>query len=352
MPGLLNFPMEKVMEGSAEIFAPTAKIVSKKLPVFYNPAMKFNRDITILLLSQFPKMSLCDPLAGTGIISIRFAKELKFKSITANDASKRAFLLIKKNMNHNNVKFFVHNKDANVLLLESEGFDFIDLDVFGSPNFVLDSAAKRLSREGILAVTATDTAALCGASPKACIRKYWAVPEKNSFMHETGLRILIRKVQLVAAQYDKALYPIFSYFKDHYFRAFFMCKKGKGFADYILAMHKTGNNSGPYWAGKLFDTKLAGKMNESAYKDKIFGKNSSLLRFLDMAYSESSINSAGFYDIHYICSKNSINPVPKKETILFKIRKKGYKASSTHFKGTGIRSDISYDELVKIIKNK
>lgn len=352
MPRLSNFPMEKIKEGSAEIFAPTAKIVSKKLPVFYNPLMKLNRDITILLLKQFPKMSLCDPLAGTGIRSVRFAKELKCKSITANDASERAFLLIKKNRRHNKVKFSVYNKDANILLLESEGFDFIDLDVFGSPNFVLDSAVKRLSRGGILAVTATDTAALCGASPKACIRKYWAVPEKSPFMHETGLRILIRKVQLVAAQYDKALTPVFSYFQDHYFRAFFKCKKGKEFVDEIITNHRMHHNSGPVWTGGLFDTDLADKMKKYAHKDEYFSKSSSLLRFLDVAYSESMIKSAEFYDLHDICSKNCINPVPGKEEVIAEIRKTGHKASSTHFKGTGIRSDIPYGGLVNILKNK
>ena len=88
---------------------------------------------------------------------------------------------------------------------------------------MLDSAIKRISRNGILAVTNTDTAALTGTYPKACIRKYWSMPKRDYMMHETGLRILIRKVQLVGMQYEKALYPIFSYFKDHYFRIFFQC---------------------------------------------------------------------------------------------------------------------------------
>src|SRR3989338_6602377 len=116
-----------IKEGSAEVFAPKEKKISKKLPVFYNEVMKLNRDITILLLQQFPPLNICDPLAATGIRAIRFAKELKFKSIIANDISKRAVTLIKKNMRLNKVKFEVKNKDANILLLESKGFDFIDL---------------------------------------------------------------------------------------------------------------------------------------------------------------------------------------------------------------------------------
>ncbi|MCU0373510.1 MAG: ATP-binding protein, partial [Ignavibacteria bacterium] len=44
------------------------------------------------------------------------------------------------------------------------GFDYIDIDPFGSPCPFLDAAIKRLSRGGILAVTATDTSALAGKS--------------------------------------------------------------------------------------------------------------------------------------------------------------------------------------------
>ena len=120
--------MNKIIkEGKASIKVPIVKTVSKEMDVFYNPVMKFNRDMTILLLQQFPPMNLCDPLAGTGVRSIRFAKELKYKSITANDFSKKAVALIKKNMNLNKVKFDVCNEDANLFLLNSQGFDYIDL---------------------------------------------------------------------------------------------------------------------------------------------------------------------------------------------------------------------------------
>ena len=71
---------EIVKEGKAVIRIKKAKKISKGMEVFYNPIMKINRDITLLLLQQFPPMNLCDPLAASGIRSIRFAKELKYKS--------------------------------------------------------------------------------------------------------------------------------------------------------------------------------------------------------------------------------------------------------------------------------
>lgn len=360
MSKLLNFPMKKIKEESAEIFIPIEKKISKKLPVFYNPIMKLNRDITVLLLKQFPPKHICDPLAGTGIRSIRFAKELKYKSITVNDINSRAAALIKKNMKYNKLKFKIHNKEGNLMLLESSGFDFIDLDVFGSPNFILDSSVKRLSRDSILALTATDTSALSGTYPKACLRKYWASPLKNEIMHETGLRILIRKAQLIAAQYEKALTPIFSYSIEHYMRVFFLCKKSKKEVDKIIKQHGTLNNTGPLWLGQLWDKKLVEDMHKLLIKNikKTKNKKSSqepqepnkeLFKFMSIIKQESKISIIGFYNIHKIIKKYKIKNMPKKSELIKKIILRGYKASETHFDPVGIRSDICFTDLLKIL---
>ena len=347
-----------IKEGSAKIFVPKEEKISKKLPVFYNPAMKLNRDITMLLLQQFPSLSICDPLAASGVRSIRFAKELKYKSIVANDMSKKAFALIKKNMKLNKAHFRVKNQDANILLLESKGFDFIELDVFGSPNFILDSAIKRISRQGILAVTATDTAALTGTYPKATLRKYWAMPKKDAMMHETGLRILIRKIQLIGAQYEKALIPVFSYFKEHYFRVFLECIKGKKEVDKIIKMHGMFDKVGPLWLGSLFDSKLAGKMynklikNNSSKNTKGTNENKELIKFLKIIKDESKIDAAGFYDIHDIVKKEGIKDIMKKAELIKEVKKNNFKISGTHFSDTGIRSDIPYKELLRILKKR
>jgi tRNA (guanine26-N2/guanine27-N2)-dimethyltransferase len=337
--------------------------------VFYNPIMRLNRDITILLLQQFPPMNLCDPLAASGIRAIRFAKELKYESIIANDLNKRAVALMRKNMRHNKVKFEIKNEDANILLLRSKGFDFIDLDVFGSSNFTLDSGVKRISRNGILAVTNTDTAALTGTYPKTCMRKYWSSNKKNYLMHETGLRILIRKVQLIGMQYDKALFPIFSYFKGHYFRVFFKCVKGKKLCDEIALQHGMFNDCGPMWLGSLWDSKLVNSMYSSILKkfnkknntitntsikshkkiiknNKINNNYNELLKFLKIIKDEAKINVVGFFDTHESGKKE----IMKKEELIKKIKKKGFKAASTHFSGTGIRTDIEYGKFLLLLK--
>ncbi|MEK6949758.1 MAG: hypothetical protein AABX34_06035, partial [Nanoarchaeota archaeon] len=65
---------------------------------------------------------------------------------------------------------------------------------------------------------------------------------------------------------------------------------------------------------------------------------------------ESKIDSIGFYDLHDIAEKKRLRTMEKKDHIIKKIKKKGFKAAQTHFSGTGIRSDIKLRELIKIVE--
>jgi len=379
---------ELIREGNVVIKIKKSDKISKKMDVFYNPIMKLNRDISVLLLNSMDinSMQIALPLAGSGIRGVRFLEELeknKIKSISFNDYSIKAVNSIKNslklnkinnfgtinnpNINKNIIKIKIFKGDATLFLLNSKGFDYIDIDPFGTSNSYLDSAIKRISRNGILAVTNTDTAALTGTYPKTCNRKYWSKPKKDYMMHETGLRILIRKIQLIGMQYEKALFPIFSYFKDHYFRIFFECVKGKKLCDEITLEHGMFNDAGPLWLGNLWDSKLANNihnaLNKSNNSKKIINNSmdkknngtinnnyNELLKFLKIIKEESKINSIGFYDIHSIAKKRKLKTMMKKEELIKKIRKRGFKASNTHFLGTGIRTSMNYTRLLKLLK--
>ena len=347
--------MAIITEGKAKINVTLQKIVSKDMPVFYNPVMESNRTISIILLNCVDKkeMWIGLPLEASGIRGIRFLKELekgKIKNINFNDYDKDAVKSIKDNLKLNKIKLSskikISCEEANIFLLNSSGFDYIDIDPFGTPNPFLDSAVKRISRKGVIAVTATDTSALCGTYKDACLRKYWAIPLRNEIMHEIGLRILIRKCQLIGAQFEKALIPIFSYSKEHYMRVFFLCEKGKKFVDGVLGQHKMFNSAGPLWLGKLWESALAEKMFDYFKKElnntkKISSKEKETLRLLEKIRDESRINSTGFYHIPSLTKKYKFKDTPKQAEIIDKIRKEGYLASETHFKENSIRSDIS-----------
>ena len=275
----------------------------------------------------------------------------KIKTIAANDYDPKAFQAIKNNLRLNKIRsgdtIRISCQDASLFLLSSFGFDFIDIDPFGTPNPFLDAAAKRLSRGGILAVTATDTAALAGTSPDACLRKYWAVPRRGSSQHEIGLRILIRKIQLVGAQYEKGLIPVFSYSKEHYLRVFLQCTKGKKFVDKLLKSHGMFKNAGPLWLGNLWDPGLVKSMASSSLQKNFSKEFGALMRLIE---GESQVPSAGVFSIHEACERLRLKAVPRTESILESIHKSGNAAARTHFIDDGVRTPIKVEDFENVLK--
>lgn len=333
------------------------------MEVFYNPVMASNRNLSVLLLNCLPnkEMNIADPLAGSGIRSLRFLKELKkgkIKTLFVNDAKDNFPNIFASNLklnkiskSKNNQNIVVGQEDASLFLLHHPGFDYIDIDPFGSPNPFLAAAVARISRGGILAITATDTAALTGTYPKVTLRKYWATALKNYMMHETGIRILIRKVQLQGIQFDKALVPILAYSREHYFRIYFINQKGKEKCDKIIKQHQyllfcsdclsyqksTFNKNtcecghdftfaGPLWTGDIFDKKLITLM----VKNNPFPEEQ---KFLELLQQEADV--VGFYDLHVLAKKNHKEP-PKMETAL-----RVLKGTRTHFCLTGVKTEKS-----------
>lgn len=61
--------------------------------------------------------------------------------------------------------------DARVLMLQLEkSFDVVDLDPYGTPAMFLDSAMQTVKDGGLMLITATDMAVLCGNNKEVCLR--------------------------------------------------------------------------------------------------------------------------------------------------------------------------------------
>jgi tRNA (guanine26-N2/guanine27-N2)-dimethyltransferase len=347
--------METIKEGKAIIEIETKKVVDKKMPTFYNPIMSTNRDFTILLLSTInkEKLDIIDPLAGSGIRSIRIIKELprnKINKIIINDIKLDFKKTITKNLEKNNINqenITILNEDANKALNTQGHFDYIDIDPFGTPNPFLDSAIRALKREAIISVCATDTSSLCGTYPKACQRKYWATPSRNELMHEFATRILIRKVQLIGAQHEKALTPIISYATDHYIKIFFKSKNSKSETDKILKQHEYYEEKGPIWTGHINDEEIIKKMIEQKNKIPITKKTEKLLELLR---EEAKITNNFFYDLHKHSSKQKNKTIPKTNKIIKELEKKGYQATKTHFNKNAIKTNAPNNIIEKTIQ--
>jgi len=348
--------MDKIEEASVVVYASKQNIVDKKMEIFYNPIMKSNRDISILLLKALGMqgMKIADPLAGSGIRSLRMLKELPdemMSEIFINDKNPDYEKYMEKNIEENKIegKIKIFNSDASIFLIENRPFDYVDIDPFGTPNPFLDSACRALKANAILAVTATDTSALCGTYPKACRRKYWAEPLRNELMHEIGLRILIRKVQLMGLNHQRALFPILSYSADHYMRIFFVFRKGKKEMDKVIGMHDFYEGKyGPIYNGELNDEKLIEKMivfgKEKEYYDE------KTLKLLKTLLEETKIGGIGFFDVHKMSRKFKGKDIPKFKRIFEALKEKGFMVSRTHFSDTAIKTNAKSEEFEKIYK--
>jgi len=363
--------IETIIEGKTEILVFRKKI-SKKGPgskdslPFYNPSMELNRDLSILLVQFFVNHSekhveILDGLSASGARGVRLANEVIGDfNVTINDWSKDAYDLIIKNLKQHNPKNVVAtNKNLNVLLSENR-FDYIDIDPFGSPVGFVDSAMRSIKKNGVIACTATDTAALCGVYPRVCQRRYGAMPFHSPVMKEIGMRILLGFICKEACKYDKAIEPLVCYTTDHYFRVYVRIKKGVNRAnnsmknlsfissDDLVFSKKKNVDIGPVWTGKMYDKKVLEELRGILF-EKQLGTKHILWKLLDVLEEESD-GAMFFYTSDDLASLWKCAP-PKSKKIFEQLNKKGYNVYRTHFNPTGFKTDAPLKEIEKIFKN-
>jgi tRNA(guanine-26,N2-N2) methyltransferase len=248
-------------ENSAHILFPADN------EVFYNNAQIFNRDLSVLvarlllgqkreeaeaklakrvqrweaardagkpMTSKHPAEGACtgarilDALSASGLRAIRYAKELEHLSLVlANDIEAPAVESIRRNVAFNGLDpslVQVRHADAALTMMmhrePASQFDLVDLDPFGSPAQFLDSAVQAVSEGGMLAVTCTDMAVLCGNHSEACFGKYGAMPLRGKHCHEFALRLVLGCLQTHASRYKRYIVPLLSCSIDFYIRIF------------------------------------------------------------------------------------------------------------------------------------
>lgn len=393
------FPTELIREGKVEILVPKleAFVVTpsdyapSKAPVFYNPVMELNRDIAVLVLQAYQKrlgeeISLCEPLAGCGLRGIRFAKEVDgVKKVLLNDLNPKAAALARFNVGLNRLskRVIVKNDDANFVLgsyaAPRKRFNFIDLDPFGSPTPYMDSAVRALRNGGMIALTATDLAPLCGVHPKACIRKYGAKPLRTEYCHELAVRILAASLVRTAAKHDVGVKMIFAHSTDHYIRVYAVSHYGARKADetlrnlgYIIhcfnCFHREIINgfpqaaipkrcpecnrpveaAGPLWTDKLVDKEFCELMIKEAY-ERGFKQHKRIMKLLSTIREEAELPPT-YYVIDRICGKLKLQ-IPPIEKMVAALKSRGFNAGKTHFNPRGVKSDASAKTIVETLKD-
>ena len=380
----LGFEVELLTEGRVRFYAPKIPpepgFAPSELPAFFNPASKPSRDMAVLFLRSWfnRKVTICEPLAGTGVRTLRLIVESGVvEKASANDISVNAYKLIKKNAELNGLqdKVEAYNLDANEFLA-SRGrgrprYDYVDVDPAGTPVPYMENGFRGCGKNSVLGATATDLSALTGAKPKPCWRKYDAWPLRaGPFRMEVALRILAGFMARTAARIGLAARPILSFRKDHYVRVFVGVERGKEKAKQVLGelgwMSHCGKclatyserlwnpppsscprcgevleYAGPLWLGTLTRGEIASKMLEHALSDEeVYGDVIPMLRLM----SQEDTGIPGYYPVNYIASRLKKSPV-KPGKLIEELRSMGYRATPTHLDPGAVKTDAEPEDL-------
>ena len=165
-----------------------------------------------------PQIHTLDALCATGSRINRWLTELPSEKserllLVGADLDEEALEFAKENCP--GVEF--RNEDSRQVLLSS-GWQWIDIDPFGSPVPFLDSAMQSSARRAVMEITATDTAALTGSSATACLRRYGAKIRTDEMAHDSALRLLMATIARTAAQHDRCIMPLMSSWDSHHLR--------------------------------------------------------------------------------------------------------------------------------------
>jgi tRNA (guanine26-N2/guanine27-N2)-dimethyltransferase len=392
-----DFPTETVREGRVTVLVPKlsafvtepSEYAPSKAPVFYNPVMELNRDLSVLALQAYQKRSgrditVCEPLTSSGLRGVRFAVEIHgVAKVVVNDINTRAVNVAKHNVALNNLqnRVKVSQKDANCLLSyhgkPRQRFDVVDLDPFGSPVPYLDSAIRALRNEGLLALTATDLACLCGVHPRACLRKYGGRPLRTEYCHELAVRLVAGCAAAVAAKYDIGIHVSFCHSTAHYVRVYAEIGYGAKKADeslrsmgYVLhcfnCLHREttatllGRNvdcpecdsrmdhAGPLWLSGIFDKQFCEAMAEEN-GHRTFRNSATITKLLSLTVGEAEAPPT-YHVLDKLSAKMTL-PAPPVVGILSALREKGYLAAPTHFNSRGIRTNASANVMREMLRS-
>ena len=206
-------------------------------PVFHNVAMANNRTRSVLLLGlairnkwllNKGKLRILDGLAASSLRSRRWLNELppalaEQLDIISVDRDEESISWALANHekhppnNSNSEQLSIQKGDLRQIVY-SGGWQWLEIDPYGSPIPFLDSAMQNLARKAILQVSATDTAALCGTYPQVTRRRYAANAVNDTVTHDTAMRILLGNIALCAAKHERSIEPLISVFDGHHTR--------------------------------------------------------------------------------------------------------------------------------------
>ncbi|NAL77264.1 tRNA (guanine(10)-N(2))-dimethyltransferase [Nitrososphaera sp. AFS] len=390
----MNFEeLVEITEGRTKLLVPSLSLsntVPPKVPAFFNPVARLNRDISILVYKTFitniksDRRTFGDPFGGVGARSLRVAVEIpEIEHIFVNDRNIFAINAARKAATINLVSEkcgFTSEDVVSFLANHSSGkngkFTVVDLDPFGSPAGYVDCVLRAVVKGGLVSITATDTAVLCGVHPNVCMRKYYGRSLHSTYSRETALRILISLISLTAARLDLVVHPIFVHLNHHYIRVYLTVAVSRSGANSINrkigylrdctrcgdrnATYEIGRNDrcelcgnsyrfgGKLWSADLFDKDFVRKMIcvLDSEGDTV-GRVRQLRRTLSTCLDE--LDDIPFYfQSDEIASKLSTNPRSLQD-IIERLHSSGYRASRSSLDSNGFKTNAPINQILDLL---
>jgi tRNA (guanine26-N2/guanine27-N2)-dimethyltransferase len=363
--------------------------IYKNKKVFYNPAQKFNRDLSIEVIREYisdrddPK--LFEAMSATGLRGIRYFKELeKEVQVHLNDWNSESTKSIKENILLNGLNpddFKISNEDCNAFMANHPNyFDVIDIDPFGSCTTYVDNALTSLKNGGLLCLTSTDLGVLCNNKAK-CYLKYSTAICKTPACHELALRTVLSFVSRQASKFNIAIVPVLSISVDFYVRLFVKIRKRLSKARCVIESNsyrylctcfnmkkidilnkaeryenvKVPANGtceicglqfricGPFWNECLYDVDFIRRMMNRP--DRILDNR--LLGLLRLMVGE--IDTFLYYNVPALCSKLGVGCIPLLP-LFSALLKLNYRVSLTHCRQNSLKTDAPLEVLNEVIK--
>ena len=396
----------ETIEGKTRLLVPAVSLIGKvppKVPAFFNPAAKLNRDISIVAYRAFmqdlkkSKKTLADSFSGIGARALRVAVEdPEIEEIHMNDINPIAIDLSKKAAELNSVTEkcnFSINEVCKFLTARptkengAERFGIVDLDPFGSPSQYIDCVLRAVLDRGLISITATDTAVLCGVYRDVCFRKYYGRPINNHYANETALRLMTSLIALTASRLDLAIHPLFAHANLHYLRVYIEVSLSSSQANkvydnigYLRHCFRCGNRNvimeydksevcelcrngfslgGKLWISRLFDKNFIKKMsryyddddelkNTSSNSNNTNTNNDIIKKILAICLNEID-DIPHYFRADEISSKLKKSPRPL-QNIIEKLSTAGYRASKTSLNTSAFKTDARIDQILSLLQ--
>lgn len=203
---------------------------------FFRAQSRPSRDLSVLLAAhqathaQGPQHWL-DLMAGCGIRGLRWGLESAPQSphplaLWMNDADPERRVSLQANLNplsgHDGVDLTLTQQPAERLLrqayLDQRRFDLIDLDAFGCPNGLLQSALSVLRFGGVLILASTDGRSPTGHDRASAVRRFAAAARAHPSSWELALRLQLAALAREAWMLGRGLEPLACFSDGRTFR--------------------------------------------------------------------------------------------------------------------------------------